>query len=141
MHPEVQSDKPGTCSICGMKLVASNSSSTSYKPLFIIIALILLVTFVLSVHDFFNQSFLLEKTVSYFMAGFFLVFSGFKLIDVKGFAEGYSTYDLLSRRVFVYGYVYPFIELFLGLAYLTGFQLQVVNTVTLIVMFLVDWEY
>jgi hypothetical protein len=50
------------------------------------------------------------------MIGFFIVFAGFKLIDLKGFAEGYSTYDLLARKVFAYGYVYPFIELSFGLA-------------------------
>ena len=50
------------------------------------------------------------------MIGFFLVFSGFKLIDLKGFAEGYSTYDLLAKRWFGYGYIYPFIELFFGLS-------------------------
>jgi hypothetical protein len=50
------------------------------------------------------------------MIGFFLVFAGFKLIDLKGFAEGYSTYDLLARRILTYGYVYPLIELFFGLA-------------------------
>jgi hypothetical protein len=50
------------------------------------------------------------------MIGFFLVFAGFKLMDLKGFAEGYSTYDLLARKIFAYGYVYPFIELFFGLA-------------------------
>jgi hypothetical protein len=50
------------------------------------------------------------------MIGFFLTFAGFKLMDLKGFAEGYSTYDLLAKRWFAYGYIYPFIELFFGLA-------------------------
>lgn len=50
------------------------------------------------------------------MIGFFLTFASFKLMDLKGFAQGYSTYDLLAKRVFAYGYVYPFIELFFGLA-------------------------
>jgi hypothetical protein len=52
----------------------------------------------------------------YFMIGFFLTFAGFKLIDLKGFAEGYSTYDILAQRWFAYVYMYPFIELFFGLA-------------------------
>jgi hypothetical protein len=50
------------------------------------------------------------------MIGFFLTFAGFKLIDLKGFAQGYSTYDILAQRWFAYGYIYPFIELFFGLA-------------------------
>jgi hypothetical protein len=50
------------------------------------------------------------------MSGFFITFAGFKLMDLKGFAEGYATYDLIAKRFFVYGYLYPFIELFFGLA-------------------------
>ena len=56
------------------------------------------------------------------MAGFFLVFGGFKLIDLKGFAEGYATYDLLAMRWRIYGYVYPFLEIAFGLIMLAGFH-------------------
>ena len=49
-----------------------------------------------------------------FMAGFFLVFSFFKLLDIRGFASSYAGYDLLAQRVPGYGLVYPFIELALG---------------------------
>lgn len=28
-------------------------------------------------------------------------------MDLKGFAQGYSTYDLLAQKVFSYGYIYP----------------------------------
>ena len=130
MHPEIKSNKPGKCSKCGMRLVDANSlknKSTSddepvsegwksYLPLIWVIGLILLTTFVLSFRDFNLGSFSISMTLSYFMIGFFLVFAGFKLIDLKGFAEGYSTYDLLAKRFFAYGYIYPFIELFFGLA-------------------------
>lgn len=54
-----------------------------------------------------------------FMAGFFLVFSAFKLLDIQGFAEGYATYDLLAKRWHNYGYIYPFLELSLAILYLT----------------------
>jgi hypothetical protein len=53
-----------------------------------------------------------------FMAGFFLAFSGFKLLDLPGFVMGYQTYDLLARRWPGWGYAYPFLELGLGLVYL-----------------------
>jgi hypothetical protein len=36
-------------------------------------------------------------------------------MDIEGFKEGYSTYDLLAQKVPAYGYVYPFIELLFGL--------------------------
>ena len=133
MHPEIKQNGPGTCPKCGgMKLVPidslkakvvfqndENSIVTStwknYIPLAIIIGLILLTTIVLSFRDSQLGNFAISTTLSYFMIGFFLVFAGFKLIGLKGFADGYSTYDLLARRIFAYGYVYQFIELFFGL--------------------------
>ena len=68
------------------------------------------------------------------MAGFFLVFAGFKLMDLKGFAEGYSTYDLLAERWFGYGYIYPFIELVFGLAMLAIIQSPLLLWTEFIVM-------
>src|SRR5579885_216602 len=93
-----------------------SSTWKNYIPLAIIIGLISLTTIVLTFRDFQYDNFAIAITLSYFMTGFFLVFSGFKMIGLKGFAEGYSSYDLLARRVSSYGYVYPFIELFFGLA-------------------------
>lgn len=133
MHPEVRQDRPGNCPKCGMRLVEENqerktaphqdgtrslgtSTWKDYTPLAIIVGLILLTSIVLSFRDFQIGDFSITAALSYFMIGFFIVFAGFKLIDLKGFAEGYSTYDLLARRVFAYGYVYPFIELSFGLA-------------------------
>ena len=132
MHPEVTSDKPGKCTICGMDLVEKGKESPkksfleTYKPLFIIIGLI----FVASVVSGSGWRGVMQS----FMAGFFLVFSGFKFLDLPGFAQGYSTYDLLARKVFAYGYIYPFIELALGLAYLTGYEPVATNWVTVVVM-------
>ncbi len=117
MHADVVSDKPGVCSKCGMKLekvgnisnevtaehkdhATENKKSklATYKPLIIIVGLISLVTFALAIKDFQLGTFSLSTALSYFMAVFFLVFAGFKLLDIKGFAHGYSTYDLLARR-------------------------------------------
>lgn len=72
--------------------------------------------------------------MGHFMAGFFLVFSFFKLLDVRGFAEGYSTYDVVARRIPSYGLVYPFIELSLGVAYLVAPVHVITNAITLVIM-------
>ncbi len=69
-----------------------------------------------------------------FMAGFFLVFSFFKLLNLRAFADSYQTYDILARRSRVYAFAYPFLELGLGAAYLARFHLPVTNAVTLAVM-------
>ncbi len=134
MHPEVVSGKAGRCSKCGMALVPKESKPTlkvlqpehdtglgkltwkSYIPLISIIGVLFLVTSALYYRDEMLGMSSLHKTISYFMIGFFLTFSTFKLMDLKGFKEGYSTYDLLAQKVPNYGYIYPFIELFFGLA-------------------------
>ena len=69
-----------------------------------------------------------------FMAGFFLVFSFFKLLDLRGFADAYAGYDLLAARWRPWGLLYPFVELALGLAYLFRWQLFAANIVTLVIM-------
>lgn len=69
-----------------------------------------------------------------FMGGFFLVFSFFKLLDVRGFAMSYRTYDLVAAAWPTWGYVYPFVELALGVAYVTGALPWLTNSVTLVLM-------
>jgi hypothetical protein len=69
-----------------------------------------------------------------FMAGFFLVFSFFKLLSLKGFADAYAGYDLLAMRWRGYGYVYPFLELGLGLAYVANVFPLLVNGLTGVLM-------
>lgn len=70
----------------------------------------------------------------HFMAGFFLVFSFFKLLDPAGFVSAYRGYDLIARRSATYARTYPFIELALGIVYLINVLPIVVNIVTLVLM-------
>jgi hypothetical protein len=71
--------------------------------------------------------------MSSFMAGFFIIFAGFKLFDLKGFVGSFAGYDLVASRFLNYGYIYPFIELVLGFAYLLNIQPILTNTITTIV--------
>ncbi len=68
-----------------------------------------------------------------FMAAFFLVFGAFKFINWKGFVKSYRMYDILAKRSQTYAYVYPLIEIGLGLAYIGHWNLVVTNATTLIV--------
>ena len=70
----------------------------------------------------------------HFMAGFFIVFSFFKMLDIRGFVSAFRGYDLVARRSETFAYAYPFIELALGVAYLVSFQPVLTNAVTLVVM-------
>lgn len=94
----------------------------AYVPLITVFALLLLAALVLAARDAAEGTASLDASIARFMAGFFLVFAGFKLMDLRGFADGYSTYDLLASRLPAYGYVYPFIELGFGLTMLFGYH-------------------
>ena len=69
-----------------------------------------------------------------FMGGFFVVFSFFKLLNIRGFADAYRSYDLVASKFPVYGYLYPFIELTLGICYLTAFAPLATNLLNFAVM-------
>ena len=109
----------------------ATGEGNSYFPIVLIFAYIAGITLVVQAA---HGPFRLMEWMSHFMAGFFIVFSFFKLMNLKGFAEGYSTYDVLAKRIPAYGFIYPFIELGLGIAFLTGWQPLITNTITLIVM-------
>lgn len=109
----------------------STSTSVSYYPIYLIFAYIagasLLVLFAAPDSGF-------MAWMNNFMAGFFLVFSFFKLLNISAFAEGYRTYDVVARRFPAYGYVYPLLELLLAIAYLLRVQPVLINAFTLILM-------
>ena len=69
-----------------------------------------------------------------FMGGFFLVFGGLKLLDLGGFAAAYAKYDLLAARLPAYGWVYPVVEVVLGLAYLATPEWIGLHAITFVLM-------
>ena len=69
-----------------------------------------------------------------FMGGFFLVFGGLKLLDLGGFAAAYAKYDLLAARLPAYGWVYPIVEVALGLAYLATPEWMGLHAITFLLM-------
>ena len=69
-----------------------------------------------------------------FMGGFFLVFGGLKLLDLGGFAAAYAKYDLLAARLPAYGWVYPVVEVVLGLAYLATPEWMGLHAITFVLM-------
>ena len=69
-----------------------------------------------------------------FMGLFFIVFSFFKLLDLKAFPDSFAMYDPLAAKVNIYGWIYPFIETALGLMFLFRFQLLIAVSITLILL-------
>jgi len=69
-----------------------------------------------------------------FMGLFLVMFSMFKFFNMEGFADGFQMYDLLARPVRLYAYLYPFVELGLGLGYLAHWHPALIYTATIGVM-------
>jgi hypothetical protein len=102
-----------------------------YSPLFLVFAYLVGTTLLLAGKVGFDQWPLL---MNHFMGGFFLTFSFFKFLNLKGFAKAYATYDVIAKRWIGYGYLYPFIELGLGILYVIGCCPVFTNWATVIVM-------
>lgn len=98
----------------------------TYYPLLLIFAFLVVISFAGAAtwHDWMLN----------FMAGFFMAFSFFKLLDIKGFSDAYATYDLLAKRWHVYGYIYPFLELALGLGFLFRFHVPFLLIASIVLM-------
>lgn len=107
----------------------SRSFWATYRPLFTLVALLALVP-ALSLGD----SLTAHSWMRWFMAGFFLSFSYFKLLDIKSFADSYRMYDWIAKLVPAWGLAYPFVELGLGLAYAADWAPTATNWTALVLM-------
>jgi cation transport ATPase len=103
----------------------------TYKPILLIFAYITSISLLV---QFTNHHFMPMQWMQHFMAGFFLTFSFFKLLNLSDFAESYAMYDVIAKRIPAWGYVYAFTELALGFAYLINFYPLITNAVTFLVM-------
>ena len=98
-------------------------------PLFLIFGYITIASVLLNIKPWSANDFMLD-----FMGLFYVVFSFFKLLDLKGFPESFRMYDPLAKVVPVYGWVYPFIEVVLGLMFLMRVEIPIALIVTLIIL-------
>lgn len=98
-------------------------------PLFLIFGYITVAAFLLNYNPIDWSNFMLD-----FMGLFYIVFSFFKLLDLKGFPESFKMYDPLAKAIPVYGWIYPFIEVALGLMFLMRFEIQIALIVTLVIL-------
>jgi len=111
--------------------VAEREPAASYYPLLLILGYLLGVT---AAVEFMAGSFDPMRAMRHFMAGFFLVFSFFKLLDLPAFASTFGMYDVVAGRFPAYAKAYPFIELVLGGLYLLNLWPTTTNLATLLVM-------
>lgn len=104
---------------------------STYKPVLLIFLYLFSIT---TLVELLAETIDVSRWLRHFMSGFFLVFSFFKMLNLKGFKNSYLMYDIIAKRFPFWGYVYPFIELVLGISFLVNFNSVITNIVTLIVM-------
>ncbi|WP_316849877.1 heavy-metal-associated domain-containing protein [Pedobacter agri] len=109
----------------------TKSWTETYKPILLIFGYVTAISLLVSWKDG-NINFMTFMRI--FMAGFFLTFSFFKMLNLKAFAESYAMYDIVAKKFSAWGYIYAFIELGLGLSFAMNLSPVVVNCVTLVVM-------
>ncbi|WP_395739389.1 heavy-metal-associated domain-containing protein [Prosthecobacter sp.] len=110
---------------------APAKNAQTYRPLLILLGYLLLV---IAAANIARGVFDPAMSMRLFMGGFFVAFSFFKMLDLRGFSDAYRSYDLVAQAVPAYGLVYPFIEFALGLAYLADWQPRWVNVAAAVVM-------
>ncbi len=102
-----------------------------FLPLIIIFSIIIIFTIAKA---FITDIWALHSIMNDFMGSFFIIFGFFKVINLKKFAEAYATYDLIAKRSKVYAFIYPFIELTLGIGYLLRLYPTFINSFTFVLM-------
>jgi copper chaperone CopZ len=98
-------------------------------PLFLILGYIAVASILLHRKDWDAKEIMLD-----FIGLFYIVFSFFKFLDLKGFTQSFKMYDPLAGKLTIYAWLYPFLELALGLAFLLRWQLLFAALVTLIIL-------
>ena len=99
------------------------------KPLFIILAYISITSLLLNFKNWNSTNAMLD-----FMGLFYVIFSFFKILDIKGFSISFRMYDPLAKEVPLYGIIYPFIEILLGIMFLTRIEVKIALILTIIVL-------
>jgi cation transport ATPase len=112
-----------------LQMEEEKSKLQQLKPLLLIIFYIASASILLHFKNWSWNAFMLD-----FMGLFYIVFSFFKMLDLKGFPESFRMYDPLAKRIPIYGKVYPFIETALGLMFLMRFEVNIALIVTLVVL-------
>ena len=106
----------------------ADSKWKQLRPLFLIFGYVIAGSFLLSR----GQD--IAVFMQYFMGLFYIVFSFFKLLDYRGFPASFQQYDPIAKRLPVYGWVYPFIETVLGLAFMLSWHVELALWITVFIL-------
>jgi len=109
--------------------IVKSSKIKQLLPLFIIFGYISITSILLNFKEWNSINAMLD-----FMGLFYIIFSFFKILDIKGFSRSFKMYDPLAKKITTYGYIYPFIEILLGLMFLTRTEVNIALLITIIIL-------
>ena len=110
-------------------LTLKESKIKQLKPLFIILGYIFIASILLNYKNWNLTNAMLD-----FMGLFYIVFSFFKILDIKGFSMSFKMYDPFAKKAPIYASIYPFIEVLLGVMFLTRYEVNIALAITVIVL-------
>ena len=125
---EIQ-DTSASPNVSTLEIDQEQSKLKQLKPLLIILTYISVASILMNYKNWSSSEAMLD-----FMGLFYIVFSFFKMLDLKGFPESFRMYDPLAKRLPIYGKIYPFIETGLGLMLLMRLEVKIALIITLFVL-------
>lgn len=111
------------------EVIKDDSKLKQLKPLLLIFTYISIASIFMNYKNWNSSEAMLD-----FMGLFYIVFSFFKMLDLKGFPESFKMYDPLAKRLPLYGWIYPFIETGLGLMLLLRYEIKIALVITLFIL-------
>ena len=129
----MESESAKSC--CAVESPAPASHGSEQKQTFVpLIVVFAYIVGAVALQILASGHFDLRASMTVFMAMFFILFSMFKMMDLRAFADAYSSYDVIAKHFYPWGLIYPFVELAMGVSYLTQIAPPLTNLITFIVM-------
>lgn len=105
-----------------------------YTPLINALLIISIMTMLLC--RFFEYDLFSMMGMNMLMGSWFLIFGVTKFFDISGFFMSFRQYDIITKKIPLYGYLYPVIEFILGIAYIFDHSMTYwlpINIVTILI--------
>ena len=103
---------------------------------FFLILCIFIIIYILS--DFYTKNIDYEnfnnKILNY-MGFIFFIFGLLKLYDIHKFSKIFNKYDIISQKINLYSYFYPFIEIIIGILLIKNYQIE--NLIKIIILLMI----
>ena len=109
-------------------IVKAETTKKEYAKLTGIFLFLIIAATLMGTLDGFNA----HEWLRWFMGGFMILFGSFKLMGIEVFIKVFPLYDLIAKKFKPYTYIYPLLQIFLGMLYIAGLMAVPRDLITLI---------